>query len=228
MNVRMKVSLGVAVLAWLSATACTGPDQPAPSTDDGHMVIANVHKTTAVFPAGWKVVKNPTTTVTAEMVEQSKVPHQGLQVRPESCAARLDVNAAGVVGQVVESFTAKSPEGVIITVSAAKLPDGPPPPPDGLDCRYATFSAPGKADGIITPAELPNMPGVKMRGAHVVTNYDDGTDRVADQYSYIGAADTKHQVTVAVFAGPAAQNLPKIDTEMNRKVFAKAVEAVRG
>lgn len=226
MSIRMKVSLGVAVLAWLPATACTGPDQPAPS--DGHMVIANVHKTADAFPAGWKVVKNPTTTVTAQMVEQSKVPHQGLQVRPESCAARLDINAAGVVGQVVESFTAKSPEGVIVTVSAAKLPDGPPPPPDGLDCRYATFSAAGKADGIITPAELPNVPGVKMRAAHIVTNYDDGSDRVADQYSYIGAADDKHQVTMAVFAGPAAQNLPKIDTEMTRQVFTKAIEAVRG
>ena len=33
---------------------------------------------------------------------------------------------------------------------------------------------------------------------------------------------------MAVFAGPAAQNRPKIDTEMARKVFAKAVEAVRG
>lgn len=67
-----------------------------------------------------------------------------------------------------------------------------------------------------------------MHAAHIVTNYDGGSDWVADQYSYIGALDDKHQVTMAAFAGPAAHNLPKTDTEITRKVLANAVQNVRG
>lgn len=227
MIVRTKSFLAAASLAFFSVTACTGPDRPA-SGDGGRMVIANVHKTVDMFPAAWKISRNPTTTVTADMVEQSKVTHESLQVRPPECASRLEAGAGNFVGQVIESFTAKSPDGILITVSAAKLPDGPPPTPDGLDCRYATFSAPGNVNGIITPAELPNIPGVKVRATHVVTNYDDGSDRAVDQYSYVGAPDDKHLVTMAVFAGPAAHNLPRIDTEMTRKVFVNAVQNVKG
>jgi hypothetical protein len=158
------------------------------------MVIANVRKTADDFPAGWTITRNSTTTVTADMVEQNKVSHEGLQIHPESCAARLAVGTGNFVGQVVESISAKSPDGILITVSAAKLPDGPPPPEDNADCRYATFNSPGNVNGIITPAEPPNIADVKVRATHAVTNYDDGSDRVVDQYSYVSALDAQRVV----------------------------------
>lgn len=51
--------------------------------------------------------------------------------------------------------------------------------------------------GIITPAEPPYIPEVKVQATHIVTNYDDGSDRLVDQYVYISAPDATHMVTMA-------------------------------
>lgn len=208
----------------VSSTACGG-DVSSPGE---HMNIASVHRTAAYFPAGWTTTHNPTTTVTAEMLQQSKASHEGFQVSPQDCAARLDADVGGFVGQIAESFSAKSPEGIVVTLAAIKLPDGPAPQQDNADCRYATFSSPGNINGIITPAEPPYIPEVKVQATHIVTNYDDGSDRLVDQYVYISAPDATHMVTMAVYAGPAAHDLPKIDTQMMSQIYANAVGNVKG
>lgn len=215
--------LAVVTAGTLSCSSTTAPQSPAPT----HVMIANISQVAGEFPQGWAVQNNPRETVDQDAVNRDQNVGFGLAVRPPQCAARLRSTPKGVVGQVIESLAART-HGIMIGVAATEAPGAVPmAAADGLDCSYATFGQPGVVNGTITPAPAVAVDGVKVDAVHVVTDYDDKSGRTVDQYIYVGIVDDRHAVAVSATAGPASENLAKIDVGLVQKIFVKAVASVR-
>ncbi|WP_155944024.1 DUF5642 family protein [Mycobacterium sp. 360MFTsu5.1] len=215
----------LAPLILCSTMSCTNKSEPTSHPGGGKSAsISGVHRVSHEFPSGWAVRTNPQAVVTQQDVDKNRHAAAGLTVRPPQCGARLQ-RLGDVVGQSIESITARS-GGQTIGVSAAEYPQSYQAP-DNADCSYATFSRPGDVNGTIVPAPALTIANMTVVGTHIVTDFDDHSGRVVDQYVYLGLVDDRHIVAVSATAGPAASDLPKIDVAFVQHIFQKAVEAVR-
>lgn len=217
---RVLVAIGcTALVTALGATAVYLLREPADSGIDS----ARISQIRESFPDGFEF-RDGQRTVNLATIESMNRPPEG-QVRPLACARQQAERKDVLLGATVHGVNAYG-HGLLYVISAQDLPPANKPHQDApVDCSYTNTTFP---DGysITTPAESPDIPGLKVQGFHTATKRS-GT--VTDTYQYKTWIDGHHAVTLIVNSDPAA-NPPSnpVDPTLARQLFADSVALVRG
>lgn len=217
---RASLAVGCAALAAvIGAGAVYLLHEPADTGVDS----ARIPQIRQSFPAGFEFREGQRTVNLATINSMNKPPEG--KVRPVACAAQQAEGNDILLGATVHGVNAYG-HGLLYVISAQDLPPSSKPHQDApVDCSYTNTTFP---DGyaITTPAESPDVSGLKVEGFHTVTKR---SGAVTDTYQYKTWIDGHHAVTLIVNSDPAA-NPPSnpVDPTLARQLFAESVVLVRG